>query len=434
MTALTGQHENGRHVNSPSDHDLDPHETGLRRIRALILAADGPEEQLAAVIRSAGAEQTAADLVDELASRADLSEQLAAAAVVVQFELAFDGQVLRHHLLTGPKAEHRTGPADEPSATVELDLLDLARAVFGARHTAGHRTPGITWHGIDDPARLMHVLPAFPVVQQLLRGLAEQPLDLAELSLRHGSDKWGLHYYTEHYARHFAPLRDRPLTVLELGVGGYGDPAAGGGSLRMWKRFFRRGLVYGVDVHDKTALREQRIHTVQGDQADPAFLTALAERIGPIDIVIDDGSHYCPDVIASFGALFPHVVPGGLYVIEDLQTSYWPGYGGSSERLGDPTTSMGFLKQLLDGLNHEEHEPPTAHRPSGTDRTLVGAHFYHNLAILDKGRNEEGTVPAWIPRRQLSAEEIAGAQRAAEQQSEQQSEPQPEAGPDQDPS
>ncbi len=198
----------------------------------------------------------------------------------------------------------------------------------------------------------------------------------------------------------------------------------------MWKRFFRRGLVYGVDVYDKTALREQRIHTVQGDQADPAFLTALAERIGPIDIVIDDGSHYCPDVIAAFGALFPHVVPGGLYVIEDLQTSYWPGYGGSSERLSDPTTSMGFLKQLLDGLNHEEHEPPTAHRPSGTDRTLAGAHFYHNLAILDKGRNEEGTVPAWIPRRQLSAEEIAGAQWAAEQQSE----PQPEAVPDQDPS
>ncbi|MFD5433009.1 hypothetical protein ACFWJ4_12685 [Kitasatospora sp. NPDC127067] len=431
MTALTGQHENGRHVNSPSDHDSDPHETDLRRIRALILAADGPEERLAAVIRSAGAEQTAADLVDELVSRADLSEQLAAAAVVVvQFELAFDGQVLRHHLLAGPKAEHRTGPADEPSATVELDLLDLARAVFGARHTAGHRTPGITWHGIEDPARLMTVLAAFPVVQQLLRGLVEQPLDLAELSLRHGSDKWGLHYYTEHYARHFAPLRDRPLTVLELGIGGYADPAAGGGSLRMWKRFFRRGLVYGVDVYDKTALREQRIHTVRGDQADPAFLTALAERIGPIDIVIDDGSHYCPDVIAAFGALFPHVVPGGLYVIEDLQTSYWPGYGGSSERLGDPTTSMGFLKQLLDGLNHEEHEPPTAHRPSGTDRTLAGAHFYHNLAILDKGRNEEGTAPAWIPRRQLSAEEIAGGQWAAEPQSE----PQPEAGPDQDPS
>ncbi|SDS62355.1 8-demethyl-8-alpha-L-rhamnosyltetracenomycin-C 2'-O-methyltransferase [Streptomyces sp. TLI_053] len=428
MTALTGQHENGRHVNSPSERDPDPHESDLRRIHALILAADGPEEQLAAVIRSAGAERTAAALVDELAGRADLSEQLAAAAVVVEFELAFDGQVLRHHLLTGPKAEHRAGPAEEPGATVALDLLDLARAVFGARHTAGHRAPVITWHGIEDPARLVSVLAAFPVVQQLLRGLTEQPVDLAELSLRHGSDKWGLHYYTDHYARHFAPLRDRPLTVLELGIGGYADPAAGGGSLRMWKRFFRRGLVYGVDVYDKTALREQRIHTVRGDQADPAFLTALAERIGPIDIVIDDGSHHCPDVIAAFGALFPHVVPGGLYVIEDLQTSYWPGFGGSSERLGDPTTSMGFLKQLLDGLNHEEHEPTTAHRPSGTDRTLAGAHFYHNLAILDKGRNEEGTLPAWIPRRELSAEEIAAARQAAEQQFEQQS----EAGPDKD--
>lgn len=419
MTAPAGEHENGQHENG--QHANGSHESDLRRIHALILAADGPEEQLAAVIRSAGAELTASDLVDELVSRADLSEQLAA-PVVVQFKLAFDSVVLQHHVLAGPKAEHRTGPADAPSASVELDLLDLARAVFGARHTAGHRTPRIEWHGIEDPARLLPAMAAFPIVQQLLRGLAEQPLELAELSLRNGSDKWGLHYYTEHYTRHFAPLRDRPLTVLELGIGGYADPAAGGGSLRMWKHFFRRGLVYGVDVYDKTAVREQRIHTVQGDQADPAFLTALAERIGPIDIVIDDGSHYCPDVITAFGALFPHVVPGGLYVIEDLQTSYWPGYGGSSQRPSDPTTSMGFLKQLLDGLNHEEHEPPAARRAGEADRTLAGAHFYHNLAILDKGRNEEGTVPAWIPRRRLSGEEIAAAQWAAE--------PQPEADPE----
>lgn len=79
----------------------------------------------------------------------------------------------------------------------------------------------------------------------------------------------------------------------------------------------------------------------------------MALEHGPFDVVIDDGSHRCAHVIASFEALFPHVTPDGIYAIEDLQTSYRETYGGSSgaDRTG---TSMTMIQGRIDGLNHAD--------------------------------------------------------------------------------
>src|SRR5512145_45621 len=76
--------------------------------------------------------------------------------------------------------------------------------------------------------------------------------NLVRLAQIYGSDKWGGHWYCQHYAHHFAPFRDRSLTLLEIGVGGYEDPCAGGQSLRMWRRYFKRGRIYGIDIADKS--------------------------------------------------------------------------------------------------------------------------------------------------------------------------------------
>jgi MycE methyltransferase N-terminal len=382
---------------NPAHHD----------IRTLIRAAEGSDRELADAAAAVGPARTAELLAGELAARADLHQVagLDDAPILVRLELRHDGDVVLHHVRAAKVTEHAAGPGDNPHATITMALTDLLRSVFGPwRGENGHNVR-IHWHDLEAPDRLGAAMHVFPVVQRLVRGLTERAADLAELSIRNGSDKWGLHYYTAHYERHFAPLRDQPLSVLELGIGGFGNPASGGGSLRMWKRYFPRAVLYGVDLFDKAAIREPRIHTVQGDLSDPAFLASLGAEHGPFDIVIDDGSHASPDVITAFGALFPHVRTGGLYVIEDLQTSYWPGYGGSSADPADPRTSMGLLKQLLDGLNHEEREPGT-HTPALTDTTITGMHFYPSLAVLEKGVNAEGPSPSWIPRTLMTHEEM----------------------------
>jgi hypothetical protein len=215
------------------------------------------------------------------------------------------------------------------------------------------------------------------------------------LSVRHGQDlrrigeefEAGKHpWFYGFYERHFAPVRRRPLKILELGIGGYDTPAAGGGSLRMWETYFPRAEVVGVDIFDKTPHDGGRVRTFRGSQADEAFMREVVEKMGGIDIVIDDGSHMNEHVIASFKILFPLLDAAGIYVIEDTQSSYWESFGGSSTDLQRTDTSMGFVKDLLDGLNHEElREPRRA--PGPFDKSIVSIHCYHNIVFLEKGRN-----------------------------------------------
>jgi hypothetical protein len=216
------------------------------------------------------------------------------------------------------------------------------------------------------------------------------PPGLRDLALQHGTDKEGKHSYAAAYERHLGHLRDRPIRLLEIGVGGHTDPRSGGASLRMWKAFFPRATIVGVDVVDKSALAEDRIVIVRGNQGDRAFLERLAADHGPFDVVIDDGSHWCTHVITTFSVLFPHLTQHGIYAIEDLQTSYWETYGGSSgsDRSG---TSMTMLQGLVDGLNHAEFDV-IGYQPSYTDRWVTSITFYHNLAFIQKGPNDEGST------------------------------------------
>lgn len=84
-------------------------------------------------------------------------------------------------------------------------------------------------------------------------------------------------------------------------------------------------------------------------------MRSVAKQIGGIDIIIDDGSHINEHVIKSFSILFPLLNMGGIYAIEDLQTSYWDesfGHWGGSQDLSAAHTSMNFLKSLTNGLNY----------------------------------------------------------------------------------
>lgn len=204
----------------------------------------------------------------------------------------------------------------------------------------------------------------------------------------------GREWYTPHYEKYFEPYRELAVKVLEIGVGGYNVPDAGGESLRMWKHYFRRGLIYGLDFFAKTGIAESRLHVLQGDQGDERFLDSLARQFGPFDIVIDDGSHISHHVITSFNALFPHVRPGGVYVVEDLLTAYWPRWGGDA----DPSAqyrSMAMIKSLLDGLHHQEQIRNGNDEPSMTELMVTGVHVHHNLAVIEKGLNTEHGAPAW---------------------------------------
>ena len=147
---------------------------------------------------------------------------------------------------------------------------------------------------------------------------------------------------------------------------------------------------FGIDIHDKSHFNEKRIRTFIADQSNQTQITRIINDIGSLDIIIDDGSHINNHVINTFKLLFPKLKIGGIYVIEDTQTSYWPEYGGTSYDLNDKKTIMGFFKSLVDGLNYEEI-PGRQSKEYYFDKMIKEIHFYHNLIFIHKGLNNEGS-------------------------------------------
>jgi hypothetical protein len=222
--------------------------------------------------------------------------------------------------------------------------------------------------------------------------------------------KWNARDYAARYERYFAAIRNEPIKLLEIGIGGYEDPRSGGDSLRTWKRYFPNASIFGIDIADKRAHDEDRIRTFQGSQDDPEFLRHVIGQIGRPDIIIDDGSHRNDHVIKSFKLLFPYLNEShGIYVVEDTQFSYvpsidkwrdmapgteppsWAMYGGSLD-LYDRGTMINYFKRLADCLNHQELFHP-GYRPNEFDKTIVGVHFYRNQIFVLKGDNSgEGNI------------------------------------------
>jgi hypothetical protein len=213
--------------------------------------------------------------------------------------------------------------------------------------------------------------------------------NLSLLARIHETDKWGGHWYTQHYQAHFHRLRKRRLNLLEIGVGGYGDPRAGGESLRMWKDYFPKANIYGIDIFDKSGLQEPRIRIFQGSQADPDFLRWVASQIGRLDIVIDDGSHLNEHMVISFQTLFPLLAEGGFYAIEDLHAAYMEDREGS-EAVGDRAPAIALCKRLVDGLNGRS---VADHEPACFDEPITSIHFYPELVIFHKGPNRSSQSP-----------------------------------------
>lgn len=196
-----------------------------------------------------------------------------------------------------------------------------------------------------------------------------------------GTDKYGAHDYTPVYHEVMSRHRGRPVRLLEIGVGGYqGGP--GGDSLQMWASYFPKGRVYGIDAYDKTGLSRGRIEVLQCSQTDQLRLTDIGKTNGPFDFIIDDGSHFNSDQVESFRILWPFIKDGGTYVIEDVQTSYWPAYGGGSLGSSEYGRScMSYFKGMADSVNAPEFLEPAA---TPLESSIGCIAFHHNLILVTK--------------------------------------------------
>lgn len=163
-----------------------------------------------------------------------------------------------------------------------------------------------------------------------------QDTKLCILSKQHGSNKHG-HGYTKLYHYLFHNFKNNLLNILEIGIGTLMlnapstmnlDPKNApttnpGGSLRMWKDFFRHSSIFGLDIADDCIFTEERIKTFKANQAKPIELINFIKPLDlKFDIIIDDGLHLLGPTYVSLVTLFDFMSPGGIYIIEDVYEGY----------------------------------------------------------------------------------------------------------------
>jgi hypothetical protein len=165
-------------------------------------------------------------------------------------------------------------------------------------------------------------------------------MDLFELVEKYGTDKT-LSGYTYTYSDLFTPVKDQVTSVLEIGLGTLNpeipssfagnvrhfDFYKPGGSLRVWRDYFSKAQVYGIDIAKDCMFSEERIKTFLFDSSEKEYCDYYLDNL-EFDIIIDDGNHDPKYQVKTLRNLFSKLKEGGIYVIEDLG-----GYPGTEELL-----------------------------------------------------------------------------------------------------
>lgn len=158
-------------------------------------------------------------------------------------------------------------------------------------------------------------------------------MKLEEIAEKNTTDKRpNEHNYTQFYEKYFESIRDKNLKILEIGIyrPNINSGRLVGASLKTWYEYFPNAQIYGVDLTDFTDVENDRIKTIicnQGNRENNEEFPGLEKIIdnfgGEFDIIIDDGGHTMEQQLVTLGYMFKYLKSNGIFVIEDLHTSYF---------------------------------------------------------------------------------------------------------------
>ena len=138
-------------------------------------------------------------------------------------------------------------------------------------------------------------------------------MKLSELFTYYGSDKASQHSYGEFYD-HLAETM--PINaVLEIGI-------HNGFSMQAWQKRFPNAIVIGIDnVIKETYPAAMKVLYCNVPDMDSAIGYFLDNNLS-FDLIVDDASHHENDQVLASHYLMEFLNPGGVYVIEDLDSDH----------------------------------------------------------------------------------------------------------------
>ena len=147
--------------------------------------------------------------------------------------------------------------------------------------------------------------------------------------------------YFQAYEEMFSKFVGKEIVFVEIGV-------LHGGSLFMWKEYFgSKAKIIGIDLNPKAKqLEKYGFDIFIGNQADLNFWKKFYEKVGKIDILLDDGGHDNDQQIITLTESIPYINNGGIIVTEDTHASYLKKHGNPSMH-----SFINYSKHLVDVVN-----------------------------------------------------------------------------------
>jgi hypothetical protein len=155
----------------------------------------------------------------------------------------------------------------------------------------------------------------------------------------------GYHRIYPWFLNHFC--QDIDICILEIGI----DQS---NSIPLWKHYFNNPEIHGIDIDEKNTSLEN-VYLYKVDQSSALELDIFSKtKFDKFQIIIDDGSHVPEHQILTLKKLWKTLKNGGVYIIEDIETSYW----GKSSNYGYKFNSNSLsvineLKKSIDYVNSE---------------------------------------------------------------------------------
>jgi len=159
------------------------------------------------------------------------------------------------------------------------------------------------------------------------------------------TDKATYHEFTKFYDDIINLRKDKIRNILEIGI-------YNGASLKMFHSYFNSHVnIHAIDINLSGDPHLNTVKCVYGDQNDTTSLKKSVELLGNkvYDIIIDDGSHISTHQRNSLQVMWQSIIPGGMYIIEDLHTNIKEWYPKSPHYYNESPTLYEDIIMYMSG-------------------------------------------------------------------------------------
>lgn len=167
----------------------------------------------------------------------------------------------------------------------------------------------------------------------------------------------------------------KKITLVEIGV-------HNGGSLYMWKNYLgENARIIGIDLNPAAKQFEKDgFEIFIGDQGDIQFWKDFFNKIGKVDIVIDDGGHTYDQQILTLNSCIKNINSSGVLITEDVHTSYFKSFGYPSKY-----SFVNWSKKIIDNINSRSKNVKT--NENIYTKSIESVEFFESIIVFNINHN-----------------------------------------------